>query len=187
MIETTSATTDWRAHAPVWGEPLSGEEHASRSIRACAACCWAKSPTDYSVYAFARHTADVGAPDYMVTYWKSWASIVEGAGQIDRDAVARELSDYSMVMDGASTVYSELAGLSKPNTAPGWILQGAEEKYREIHADLILNDLLPQLADEESRRLVIAYAESLQEGAWEQHQESQRIMERLRATAGTER
>ena len=169
----------WQAHTPIWDSPLPGE-HADRSVRGCNACDWAKQPKEYSVWAFAEHTKTVGAPDYMVTYWKSWAHLVETpGGDLDRDAVARELSDYVTVMDGASQVYSELAGLSKPNTAPGWIISGAEKKFRESHADLILHDLLPHFADEEARTFVIDFAESLHEGAWEQHKESLRIRDRL--------
>lgn len=187
-IETTQTaavpTEEWLRHRPIWGKPLPGEEHQDQSVRGCSACDWAKEATDYTVAAFGRHAQDVGAPDYMVRYWGFWASIVEApTGQLNRDAIARELADYEVVMEGASQVYSELAGLSKPNTAPGWIISGAEEKFREAHADLILHDLLPEIEDEEAKKAIIAFAESLHEGAWEQHQQSLETMARLRAAA----
>lgn len=185
-----SGREDWRAHAPVWGSALPGEEHQDQSVHACSTCDWAKQPTDNSIAAFGRHARDVGAPDYMIRYWDFWAAIVEApTGRLDRDAVARELSDYEGVMEGASEVYSELSGLSKANTAPRYVIAGAEEKFREAHADLILHDLLSEFADEESRQLIIAFAESLHAGAWEQHQQYLQTVERLRVAAespGTE-
>ncbi|TDB81924.1 hypothetical protein E1091_18870 [Micromonospora fluostatini] len=170
----------WRKHKPVWGDPLPGEEFRDRSVRSCTGCSWQPQAELCSIHTFGEHLVPLGAPDYMTHYWQTWATHVEApTGQLDRDAVARELSDFSVVMEGASTVYSELADLSKPNTAPGWILAGAERKYREIHANLILCDLLSEFDDEPSRQRVIDYAETLHEGAWAEHQQGLEILRRV--------
>lgn len=102
----------------------------------CDGCLW-RCPQGQSGSAmFAEHLIDLGAPDYMIRYYRFWFTLIEAeTGEIDRDALARELFDYENIMEGTSAVYSELADLSKPNTAPQYIIAGAERKYREHYAD----------------------------------------------------
>lgn len=121
----------WQQHTPRIGPD--GEDQ--NTVLDCDGCGWESTEREYGALGFATHMQEVGAPDYMIGYFKFWAEIVEvPTGELDRDAVARELADYEVIMEGASAVYSELAGLSKPNTAPQYVIQGAEEKYREHYA-----------------------------------------------------
>lgn len=139
-------------------------------ILACT--CLAKVGADDDGRAwFASHIEALGAPDYMVGYWRHWSHIVEPTnGGIDRDAVARELFDYRMVLDEVPKVYDELAGLSKPHTAAHHVIAAAQERFDENQADLLLHDLLPKIDGDENRQSVISYAETLHPGAWEEHQ-----------------
>lgn len=82
-------------------------------------------------------------PDYMATYRDFWADLVETDGQLDLDKVARELSDYRVLMDNASEVYDALANLSKPNTSAHAVISEAysrreaaiEEATKEAEAE----------------------------------------------------
>ena len=84
-------------------------------------------------------------PDYMVTYHDFWQELVETNGALDLDKVARELHDFRTLMESASTVYCELADLSKPMTAPHAVIGEArrrieeevEEAVREETAELV--------------------------------------------------
>lgn len=174
--------TRWEQHQPIWGKSVEGEGYRDQSIAGCVACDW-RRPEDWdSLAAFAEHAKTVGAPDYMVTYWNDWATHVEApTGTLNRDAVARELFDYGVVMEEASKVYEELAGLSKPNTAAHHVISGAEHKYRFEHADLILHDLLPLIDGDEAKRAVIDFAEGLHEGIWEETQRAKVAMAGLLA------
>lgn len=175
-----------REHEPVWSvaqldEGGTPHQHVIR----CACGESFASDVEDSVALYAGHITKLGAPDYLQTYWEQWADHVEGPlGALSRDAVARELSDYSVVMGEASKVYSELANLSKPNTAAHHILAAAEERANEEHADLILHDLLDQIAGEENRQAVIDYANDLSDGAYERHLQGLEMVAKLAARRG---
>lgn len=113
----------------------------------------------------------VDEPDYMRTYREFWARIVEPGGRLDRDQIARELADYTVVMEEASKVYSELAGLSKPNTAAGHILAAAEERYAETYADFLCDRAYIALegGDEATSLLLREIAEEWHQGSWDEH------------------
>jgi len=119
----------------------------------------------------ADQASAVPMPDYMVQYEAFWAPIVEPEGVLDRDQVARELSDYSVVMEEASKVYSELAGLSKPNTAAHYILSAAEERYAETYADFLCDRAYAALedGDEATSELLREIAEEWHAGSWDEH------------------
>lgn len=123
---------DWRDHRPQMSVVEPGVD---LEITGCRDCSWRSSEQSYGAAGFGAHLEEMGAPDYMLEYFRFWAGIVEVPfGHLDRDQVARELFDYGKLMENASSVYSELADLSKPNTDPAYIIQGAERKYRESHA-----------------------------------------------------
>lgn len=108
--------------------------------------------------------------DYAKDYTEFWQHLVENEdGSLNKDQVMRELFDYRLVMDNASEVYCELAGLSKPNTAAQHIIDGAERKFREYHAADILNDLLDEMGTEADRQAVIDFANRMSPGAYERH------------------
>lgn len=68
-------------------------------------------------------------------YQEFWKPIVENPdGSLNIEQVKKELSDFKMVMDGASKVYDQITGsrISKPNTDPDTVLSYAEEHYREM-------------------------------------------------------
>lgn len=75
------------------------------------------------------------AEDYMVKFDEFWRGLVcdEATGELVLDKVARELHDYSMVMDGATEVYMAVANLSKPNTAPHHVIAAHEQRVSEAH------------------------------------------------------
>jgi hypothetical protein len=109
--------------------------------------------------------------DYMGHYEQFWAAIVAPDGVLDLDQVARELADYSVVMEEASKVYSELAGLSKPNTAAGHILAAAEERYAETYADFLCDRayIALECGDEAASELLREIAEEWHQGSWDEH------------------
>jgi hypothetical protein len=129
-----SELQEWRDHRPQIGVVIS-DPMRDTEITGCRDCAWRSTDESYGGAGFAAHLEELGAPDYMLEYFRFWAGIVEVPfGDLNRDQVARELFDYSKLMENASSVYCELADLSKPNTDPAYIIQGAERKYRESHA-----------------------------------------------------
>lgn len=135
----------------------------------CTGCGWRSSEESFSAAGFAAHLAGLDAPDYLVEYWRRWASYVEVPyGQLDRDAVARELSDYAMVMECASTVFSEIADLSKPNTAPRHVLAENERRMAERYAYDLCESAWVRILDGELRAgiAMIQVAEGWHPGAW---------------------
>lgn len=109
--------------------------------------------------------------DYMKDFDEFWKDIVEPDGVLDRDQVARELSDFRMVMEEASKVYSELAGLSKPTTAAHHILAAAEERYAETYADFLCDRayMVLEEGDEKTSELLREIAEEWHGGSWDEH------------------
>lgn len=76
----------------------------------------------------------VERPDYMVKFDDVWRNLVcDGSGELVVDKVARELFDYSTVMDGATEVYMAVANLSKPNTAPHHVIAAHEREVSRAH------------------------------------------------------
>lgn len=169
-------TEAWREHQPVW--ILDRGDHR---ITDCTAGDLEVAVDAHDTHVFADHLAQYGAPDYMQEYFKRWAMHVEApSGQLDRDAVARELSDYSVVMEQASIVYSELADLSKPNTAARYILAGAEQKYRETYADFLCDHAYSE-ENPEIKAAMIEIANGWNPTAWDEYCEAKDRLEAMLA------
>lgn len=163
----TEQQRPWQDH-----EPMLAKREGQVIALGCLACGWRSSEQSWSAAGFAEHLKALGTPGYMIHYWDRWAEYVElPFWGIDRDAVARELSDYTVVMDNASLVYSELADLSKPNTAPQYILQGAEDRYAATYADFLCDaaDGYAQDGAADIAQAMIELAETWHEGAWEEY------------------
>lgn len=111
------------------------------------------------------------SPDYMIEFDRDWRHLVtDEHGNLDVDKIARELSDFSRVMDNASRVYEELSGLSKPLTDPAYVLQGAEDRYAETYADYLCEHADSAGTEGLSRERLIAIANEWAGGAWETYQ-----------------
>lgn len=171
-------------HEPAWSDQTSDDAGKDEYHVTACTCGEKPLPLTYGLAWFADHAKRTGAPDYMVEYWGRWAEYVEApTKKISRDQVARELFDYGVVMDQASQVYSELAGLSKPNTAATHILSAAEERYAETYADHLC-DHADNAASDGKPELAVALriiADGWSEGATERWDESQRYAAEARA------
>lgn len=93
--------------------------------------------------------------DYMKKYDDFWKELVEKNGEIDRDAVARELFDYSMLIDNTSKVFDDITGgaISKPNTLASEVLieaQRVSQMEAEEYAAEETSDLRAKLAASEA-------------------------------------
>jgi hypothetical protein len=166
-----SEVEKWRGHRPQTGLPDEpGPWNADVEILNCQDCGWVSTDQSHGGAGFAAHLEELGAPDHIVEYFRFWAGIVETPfGELNREQVAKELFDYSQLMENASRVYDDLAGLSKPNTDPGYIIAGAERKYRESHAYELaerawyLEQDAQETAAEELRRVAEGWHEGIVE------------------------
>jgi len=99
--------------------------------------------------------------DYMDSFNEFWRDLVtDEHGNLDEDKVARELFDYGVVMEEASTVFEELAGFSKPNTAAHHVITAANQRFGEIYAEQLLDELEPYDPEGLTRDQLVAIAES---------------------------
>jgi hypothetical protein len=71
--------------------------------------------------------------DYEIQYDEFWKDIIEKKGKMDQDAVKRELSDYSKVIDNCSCIYGSVTDgrISKPLT--DWKI--VESTYEDLLSD----------------------------------------------------
>lgn len=76
---------------------------------------------------------DEAVSDEAEAQWRDfWARIcLNDDGTVNLNQVKKELSDYWLIMDGVSEVYCHIANLSKPNTAPHYIISAHEESIME--------------------------------------------------------
>lgn len=182
MTTTTIQTDAWRGHALRADYVKTEGDDEVTLVDARCGCGQRPGSDDDPQLWFAEHLKESGGEDYAVEFERTWRELVtDERGNLDEDKVARELSDYSVVMGEASKVYEELAGLSKPNTAAHHIIAGAEQKYREVHADLVLFDLLPQMESDADRQAVIDYANDLHPSAYEDYLRGQKFVAELAA------
>lgn len=170
---------EWYRHDAITAlRPISpGSPSREPVVIGCVGCDWVSTDESYSSVGFAAHLRQLGAEDYMVHYWEDWADIVEVPwGQLDRHAVARELSDYTMVMGCASTVFSEISGFSKPHTAPQYVLAENERRMAGNYAANLCEEAYAQLADGNLRTALAmrALAEQWHPGAWEEFSQDAR-------------
>jgi hypothetical protein len=71
---------------------------------------------------------------YQEVFEHDWASIVcDQNGELIKDQVMRELSDYSGLMEDVSVVYNTFTNLSKPNTRRDVIIALIEEKLDQSY------------------------------------------------------
>lgn len=73
--------------------------------------------------------------DYKKDYEEFWKDIVENKdGSLNKDAVMRELSDYSMLLDFVPKVYMEVTGgrVSKTNTTPDAVIGAFIDHLQEV-------------------------------------------------------
>ncbi len=114
-------------------------------------------------------------PDYMITYDRDWKDIVEKDGVLDLDQVARELSDYGVVMEQASKVYDELSGgrVSKPNTAAHHVIDFAGGKFAADYADMLCDraQTCEEEGQAETAQILRELAEEWHEGSVTAYQE----------------
>jgi hypothetical protein len=173
----------WELHRPVTArrpvEPGAGL--ADWQVVGChgpdpdrrSTCAWRSTPESFSTAGYAAHLQELGAPDHIVHYWRFWAELVEmpWGGRIHRDALARELADYTTVMTEASAVYCELADLSKPNTAARHVIAGAEQRFAGRYADYLCDAADFHLQDGEGAvaEAMIDVAEGWRPGCWEDY------------------
>lgn len=174
----------WRSHEPVWSAQ-NGEGSDERDLVGCAACPDKPAADDYGPRWFGAHLVALEAPDYMATYWETWATHTEAPnGALDRDAVARELHDYDFQMEQVSIVYSELADLSKPNyyahAILGEINDRQERHYREHYAERLC-DRADEVDSVEMRDELIRLAEEWSPGAWAEYRQYRSRVAELQA------
>jgi hypothetical protein len=74
--------------------------------------------------------------DYEQKYEDHWKDIIEPNGKLDMDAIKRELSDFSMVMEQVSKVYDHVTGgrISKVNTMASAVIGEADSHYEDIYS-----------------------------------------------------
>lgn len=73
--------------------------------------------------------------DYEKTYEDFWKKICQPNGELDMDAVKRELHDYHTLLENVPKVYDHVTGgrVSKPNTDPAVVMSEADQHYSEFY------------------------------------------------------
>ncbi len=87
--------------------------------------------------------------DYEEKYNERWKHIVENLdGSLNKDQIMRELSDFSMIIDNCTKIYSHVTGgnVSKPNTDVEVVINLADEYYYEEMKDIFADDVSMILA-----------------------------------------
>lgn len=187
MESGMSEDTSWRRHEPVMATrgPVGGR---TEEVIGCTGCGWRSDPEiSYSSAGFGGHLEKHGAPDFIVGYWRFWADIVEVPFlSLNREQVAKELFDYEEIMKNASSVFSELADLSKPNTAAHHVINGARAKFRLEHAQDACEQAWELWCDGECQAALalIRMAQSWNPGAWREFADDHRRWRSWRATNG---
>ncbi|MGX6580124.1 hypothetical protein ACWMNW_01350 [Bacillus velezensis] len=80
--------------------------------------------------------------DYKRTYESFWKMIIEDEkGNINKDQLMRELSDFKQLLDSIPHVYEEVTchGVSKPFTDPKYVIETHREVF--INKGYALEDL----------------------------------------------
>jgi DNA primase large subunit len=93
--------------------------------------------------------------DYEKTYTDFWKDIIEkDNGEIDMDALKRELHDYHVALDQVTIVYCHITGgrISKINTTADAVIQEADEYYEKTATkNMIQNTIKEECAMWEKR------------------------------------
>ncbi|MBW4598966.1 MAG: hypothetical protein KME29_04960 [Calothrix sp. FI2-JRJ7] len=83
--------------------------------------------------------------DYMGVFEKEWKRLVcDEGGNLILDKVARELHDYSLLMENCTNVLQEYTFLSKPFTRADYVVEKIDE---------IIERRVQERLEEEIRRL----------------------------------
>lgn len=121
--------------------------------------------------------------DHEVEFDQIWREhLVDDAGQLDQDKVAQVLSAYLRLLRTVPGVYDDLAGLSKPNCAAHHVIDGAEERWREMYADYLCDEAYP-LDEGPVKTALIELANEWNPTAWDEHLAGRRITDHLAALA----
>ena len=83
--------------------------------------------------------------DYKEIYDRHWKEAVEDeSGNLDKDKVMRELSDYWFVLGEVPKVYCHVSGnrISKPNTYASEVISEADEHYTSLSEETAIHELL---------------------------------------------
>lgn len=89
--------------------------------------------------------------DYMQTYESFWKPIVENEdGTLNKDQVARELSDALTLQGFLTEIYGAVSGdrVSKPFTLPSVVIGMYQESLTDA-ADGAINDLIAALEEKD--------------------------------------
>lgn len=183
----TETETTWQPHEPVFARrPLTpGDPVRDWQVVGCTApdCRWRSTPGSFSTAGYADHLQRLGAPTHLVAYWHDWADIVEVPfGGLQRDAVAAELYDYGVLMSGASEVYDTLAGLSKPNASPAYVIEYAAARAARDYADRLCEAADTHLQDGESviAEAMVAQATLWHPDAWTEYEQGRAWRNKMR-------
>ncbi|MEC2307627.1 hypothetical protein [Bacillus atrophaeus] len=80
--------------------------------------------------------------DYKRTYESFWKPIIEDEkGNINRDRLMKELSDFKQLLDSIPSVYEEVTchGVSKPFADPKYVIESHRNAF--INRGIALDDL----------------------------------------------
>jgi len=79
--------------------------------------------------------------DIQRNFTESWAFLLNGDGSVNLDLLKCELMDFSFLIDQIPKVYDHVAGLSKHMYPADVITTLADERYWDMHRNMILDDI----------------------------------------------
>lgn len=79
--------------------------------------------------------------DIQRNFKESWAFLLNGDGSVNLDLLKCELMDFSFLIEQIPKVYDHVAGLSKHMYPANVITSLADERYWDMHRDMILDDI----------------------------------------------
>lgn len=80
--------------------------------------------------------------DYEKDWEELWKDIVLNEdGSINLGQLKKELSDYAFILEEVPKVYNHIANLSYPNYYASVIIAEADDRYQELHGDVIREDI----------------------------------------------
>lgn len=88
--------------------------------------------------------------DHVELFEEVWRhQVVDPAtGELDVDRVARELFDFWVLMGNVSQVYEHVAGLTKPNTDPKYVIAAHDDAVMKAYDDGVADAKAGQVDDE---------------------------------------
>ena len=79
--------------------------------------------------------------DIQQNFKESWAFLLNGDGSVNLDLLKCELMDFSFLIEQIPKVYDHVAGLSKHMYPADVITTLADERYWDMHRNMILDDI----------------------------------------------